>query len=203
MTAVRLAAAGVLRSIGSAVRRALGLSVRRPTEDRRVLEEVILPAYARRADIRRVLFVGCAAYTQPYEALFAHSEYWTIDAVPRRRRYGSRNHIVDRLENLGRHVPAAHFDLIICNGVLGWGLNERSDANTAFAACHQHLREAGELVIGWNDVAPRNRVVPSDVAALRRFESVSFEPLQTAQFEVAVPHRHVFNFYRKGRSHLN
>jgi hypothetical protein len=158
---------------------------------------VILPDYARRADIRRVLFVGCASYTQPYENLFAHCEYWTIDPAAQRSRYGSRHHIVDRIENLGRHVAAGYFDLIVCNGVLGWGLNSATDAEAAFASCHLHLRNDGELVLGWNDVAPRNRVTPSDLPALARFEPQVFAPLHTARLRMSVPHRHVFDFYRR------
>ncbi len=183
----------------SAGRRVLGHSALRQTEDRRLLEQVILPAYARRADIERVLFVGCAAYTQPYGALFSGREYWTIDPVLRRRRYGSEHHIVDRLENLGIHVRDGHFDLIVCNGVLGWGLNSPADADAAFAACHRHLREGGELVLGWNDIEPRNRIVPDDLPSLRRFETRVFDPLQSARNRVDVPHRHVFDFYLKPR----
>ena len=162
-----------------------------------MLEQVILPEYARRADVGRVLFVGCAAYTQAYQNLFAQREYWTIDPVPHRSRYGSQRHIVDRLENLGQYVTPGYFDLIVCNGVLGWGLNNANDADAAFAACHRQLRDGGELVLGWNDVAPRNRVVPSHLPALTRFEAHVFGPLQTARWRVAVGHRHVFDFYRK------
>ncbi|HYM47563.1 MAG TPA: hypothetical protein VES91_03715, partial [Burkholderiaceae bacterium] len=95
---------GVLRSIWLAGRQALRLSAHLHTEDRRVLEQMILPAYARRTDIKRVLFVGCAAYTQHYSEFFAGREYWTIDPVARRRRYGSQRHIVYPLQNLGSHV---------------------------------------------------------------------------------------------------
>lgn len=157
---------------------------------------MILPAYARRTDIERVLFVGCAAYTQHYSAFFAGREYWTIDPVARRRRYGSQRHLVDRLQNLGNHVQAGYFDLVICNGVLGWGLNSLDDADAAFAACERHLREGGELVLGWNDIAPRNRIAPEEVPALRRFEPTMFEPARTARLNVEAPQRHVFNFYR-------
>lgn len=174
----------------SAGRRAVGLSAHRVTEDRRVLEQIILPAYAQRADIARVLFVGCAAYTKPYGGLFTGREYWTIDPVARRRRYGGQRHIVDRLENLGAHVQADYFDLIICNGVLGWGLNAPADAAAAFAACHFHLRRDGELVLGWNDIPPRNLVAPDDVPPLR-----GFSLLQRRKIEVA--HRHVFDVYKK------
>ena len=185
------------------VRRALGLSAQLHTEDRRVLEQVILPEYARRTDIARILFVGCAAYTQRYGALFGAREYWTIDPVARRSRYGSRHHIVDQLQNLNRHVQPSYFDLIICNGVLGWGLNAPADADSAFAACLTHLRAGGDLMLGWNNIAPRNRVLPDDVPALRRFERVTFGPVQTSRWVVDAANRHVFDFYQKPLSQLH
>ena len=124
---------GLWRSVVQAGRRTLGLPSQLHTEDRRVLEQVILPLYASRSDIARILFVGCAAYTQQYGELFGNREYWTIDPVARRRRYGSERHIVDTLQNLGRHVAPDYFDLIVCNGVLGWGLNTPADADAALA----------------------------------------------------------------------
>ena len=188
---------GLLRSIWLAGRRVLGLSAHLHTADRQVLEQVILPAYAGRRDITRVLFVGCAPYTQHYGELFAGREYWTIDPVPRRRRHGGTRHIVDRLENLGSHAQPAYFDLIVCNGVLGWGLNALDTAEAAFATCHRHLREGGELVVGWNDVPPRNRVAPDDLPALQRFEPLVFAPVGTARLRVDAPQKHVFDFYRR------
>ena len=188
---------GLWRSVVQAGRRALGLPSQLHTEDRRILEQVILPQYANRSDIGRILFVGCAAYTQGYARLFAGREYWTIDPVPRRRRYGSDRHIVDALQNLGSHVRAEYFDLIVCNGVLGWGLNALADADAALAACFVHLRSRGELVLGWNDVAPRNRVLPEDVPSVKRFESNAFGTARIARWRVEGANQHVFDFYRR------
>ena len=188
---------GLLRTVVLAARRALGLPALLRTEDRRILEQVILPEYARRRDIARVLFVGCAAYTQHYGEIFDGREYWTIDPVARRRRYGSERHIVDQLQNLGTHVPPGYFDLVVCNGVLGWGLNAPEDANTALAACHTHLRAGGDLLLGWNDIAPRNRVLPEDIPALRRFDAALLGSWQVARWAIDAPNRHVFDFYRK------
>lgn len=174
-----------------------GRPASRRSPDRRLLERGILPSLAGRADVRRVLFVGCAPYTRHYEAIFERAEYWTIDPVPRRRRWGGRRHIVGRLEGLGRHVPAAHFDLIVCNGVLGWGLDRRADAEAAFAACHAALRPGGALIVGWNDVRPHNRITPDRVRALAQFERFALRGLGGPQVRVHAPHRHVFEFYRK------
>lgn len=186
-----------MRSVLAAGRGALGMSALRSTEDRRVLEQVILPAYAGRAPGQRVLFVGCATYTQPYAQRFAAHEYWTIDPVSSQARYGSARHIVDSLQNLGSHVEDEYFDIIICNGVLGWGLNLLEDADAAFTACHRHLRVDGEFLLGWNNVWPRSRVLPDQIPALRRFAPQLFRPLQTAVLTVDAPNRHVFSFYLK------
>jgi hypothetical protein len=71
------------------------------------------------------------------------------------------------------------------------------DAEDAFDACHDALRIEGELIVGWNDVAPRNRVRPESVFALARFERHCLPGLQHWRVNVAGPHRHVFDFYRK------
>jgi SAM-dependent methyltransferase len=190
-------AAQLLRTLSNAGRRAFGLAVRIDTEDRRVLERTILPAYAERNDVQRVLFVGCAPYTEPYRHIFRAVDYWTIDPVPSRARHGSEHHIVAPLQQLDRHVQHGSFDLIVCNGVLGWGLNQMADAERAFVCCETALRDGGELVIGWNDVPGRNRVRPETIAALRRFERQVCPAIGAVRMIVAGPHRHVFDFYRK------
>ena len=189
---------GLMRSLELAGNALRGRPLRRRSRDRTLLERHILPAYAGRADVRRVLFVGCASYTQHYEQLFRHAEYWTLDAVPRNRRWGARLHLRDRLERLDRHVAPDYFDLIICNGVLGWGLNRRDDAETAFAACRRALRDGGELVLGWNDVYPHNAVRPQTLVALQRYERCALHGIGGPVVRIDVPHRHVYEFYRKG-----
>ena len=196
-SAVVSAAQGLWRTVTLAARRALGLPAQLHTEDRRVLEQVILPDYARRPDIERVLFVGCAAFTERYGEFFTGREYWTIDPVAARRRYGSTRHIVDTLLRLGSHMAPDCFDLIVCNVVLGWGLNAAADADAALAACFTHLRAGGELLLGWNNIAPRNHVLPEHIPALRRFDAAHFGASQTAHWELPVRNRHVFDFYQK------
>lgn len=188
---------GVLRSASDWLMDVTGQPVRRRSADRHYLEYEVLPALARRADVRRVLFVGCARYTRHYEALFPGAEYWTMDPDPRSQRWGARRHIVDRLEGLGRHLPDGYLDLIVCNGVLGWGLDGRDEAEAAFAACNAALRSGGLLIVGWNDIRPRNAVRPDSLESLRRFDRPADGAGRTPQVRIGVPHRHVFEFYRK------
>jgi SAM-dependent methyltransferase len=143
------------------------------------------------------VFVGCARYTQSYSGLFGNAEYWTIDPAARSARWGATLHVVDRLQCLGRHFAPDSLDLVVCNGVLGWGLDRRADAEAAFDACRRALRPGGWLVLGWNDVWPRNRVQPRSLVSLARFHNAEVPGLGTEAVRLDVPHRHVFECYRK------
>ena len=178
------------------LRQALGLRRRIAREDRRVLEDVVFPHLSARADVRRVLFVGCAWYTAEYERVF-DGEYWTIDVDPDMRAWGARRHIVDSVARLDRHVGPAAFDLIVLNGVLGWGLNDRSAIETAFAQCWRALRAGGMLVVGWNDVPAHRPVALEEIQSLARFAPWVFPPLGVAHYLTGTRNRHTFDFYRK------
>lgn len=178
-------------------RNALGLPNRMRTSDRETLEQVILPAYAARDDVKTVLFVGCAWYTRHYESLLPGRSYSTIDPDPWKRRFGSSRHIVAGLETLDAHIAPGSLDLIVCNGVFGWGLDERVDCERAFAACFDALRPKGELVIGWNDNAAHKPLELSSLTSLARFEPLSFAPLGASQYLANAHNRHTYNFYVK------
>jgi SAM-dependent methyltransferase len=178
-------------------RNALGLANPMRNADRETLEHVILPVYAGRQDIATVLFVGCEWYTKHYQTLLPGRTYLTIDPDPWKSRFGSRQHIVAGLEKLGEHVQPGSLDLILCNGVVGWGLDDRDDCEQAFRACFDALRPAGELVIGWNDQPEHRPVDLASLEALRRFAPVTFGPLGTTQYLANAANRHFFNFYVK------
>ncbi|MES2465630.1 MAG: hypothetical protein V4671_34125, partial [Armatimonadota bacterium] len=67
------------------------------TEDRRILEKVILPNLSVRKELSSVLSVGCAWYTEGYERFFRGRSraYWTIDIDPNTARFGASG---------GRHI---------------------------------------------------------------------------------------------------
>jgi hypothetical protein len=164
--------------------------------DRRFLENVLLPTLDADVSIERLLFVGCAAYTRHYPRLLLRTEFWTMEPQRRRALHGATLHIVDSLQRLRHHVPPAHFDAIVVNGVLGWGLNRRDDAEAALAACHSALRPGGLLVLGWNDVVPRNRIPPATLVALAQFAPVSLKAF-SPRLLLPGPERHVYEFYRR------
>jgi SAM-dependent methyltransferase len=180
-------------------RRRLRLATPIDTNDRRVLEQIILPGYLADPRIRRVLFVGCDNYTAQYERrFFASHDYWTIEPNPKMRRYGSKQHVIAPLEQLSDHFSAGFFDLIICNGVYGWGLDSAEQCEIAFANCHTCLAPGGHLLIGWNDIPPhRATVLLSEVASLARFDKFQFPALGTWRYLTDTPYRHIYEFYQR------
>jgi SAM-dependent methyltransferase len=175
--------------------RALGRDVSLPTEDRRLLEQVVLPYFAGEPGFARVLFVGCDWYTSRYERAFAGKEYWTLEKDARRRKHGAARHVTDALANLPAHFPERHFDLILVNGVLGWGLDDRQEAEASLEACAQALRSGGVLLLGWNDVPEKRPLPPEESRSLSRLRPWVFPPFGAPRRETATANRHTFSFY--------
>ena len=167
-------------------------------EDRRVLEQVIFPYFLRSEACKDVLFVGCDWYTEGYNRWFEEKKnYWTVDLDASNGKYGAKQHIVDQLQNVSRHFPAGTFDLIVCNGVFGWGLDARPDAEQAFLACYYCLRENGVLVIGWDRIEERCPFPLDECQSLRAFQPLAFPPLGTCEYQTDTPYRHTYTFYVK------
>ena len=182
------------------IRRRLGLATPLDTADRRVLENIIIPGYVADPTVKTVLFVGCDNYTVHYKRrYFSQHEYWTLEPNEKLRRYGvRRRHIMAPLEKLADHFAGEYFDLIICNGVYGWGLNTGGQCEAAFAQCHACLRPGGHLLLGWNDIpTTQASIALSDVASLRQFDRHRFSALGTSHYLTDTPYRHVYAFYRR------
>jgi hypothetical protein len=189
---------GARKFLVRAARFALGLPNRLDTPDRRILEDGILPWYAGREDIRSILFVGCGWYTSHYgKEYFAAKEFWTIDPSRFRARFGAARHVTASLEALDRHFPEGYFDLILCNGVFGFGLDGREECELAFERCRRHLREGGELVLGWDDVPERRPFPPEGLDSLKKLRRNDASCCKTWRCRTDTAYRHVFDFYVK------
>lgn len=186
---------GVLRR---GVRRSLGLPVGVDAPDRRLLEDTILPHYAARADVHELLFVGTRWYTQPYEQWFARQRYVTLEIDPRAARWGSRTeHVTGSAADVATLFAAARFDLVVFNGVFGWGLDRRAEVERAVQGFCTVLRPGGELVVGWNDVALRRPFPFGELKALDGFERIEFAPLGLSVWQHPGGTRHRFEFFRR------
>jgi SAM-dependent methyltransferase len=193
--------AATLRTGARAARRAwcqaLGLPPRADTADRRWLEQVLLPHVAQRSDIVTVLLVGTRWYTRHYPGLLPRQRCISIDIAAAAARHGSPlRHIIDDVRHVERHLAPATVDLVLFNGVFGWGLDDPVALDQALAALAIVLRPRGELVFGWND----DRVhCPFDWRAVPRwrdFEPLCFAPADGhAHLALDTDNHHCFDFF--------
>ena len=174
----------------------LGIPVRFKSPAREVLENKIISYCASKNTISRVLFVGCDWYTKHYEKIFK-CEYWTIDPNLKQKRYGTKNHIVDYLENLNQHIEEEYFDLIICNGVLGFGLDRLDLAERAFDTCYLCLRKEGLLIIGCDNSPGFLPFGVCDLRSLRNLAKYEFPPLFTSSYSLKPDFEYEFHFFKK------
>jgi SAM-dependent methyltransferase len=172
----------------------VGVPLRLSSPDREVLERDILPYFASCDQFFRVLFVGCDWYTRRYERLFAGKDYITIEVDGSRRPFGAKRHIVASLADLGEHVDLGSLDLVICNGVFGWGLDAPDEAARAFSACAASLRPGGVLVLGWDDVPAHRPFDPLTLSALNALHAWQFPPFESSRRSVGT---HIYDFFSK------
>lgn len=119
--------------------------------DRRALADIYLPALAARGG--RILWVGTRRYTSAdYPVLERQgAEVWTTDIDPRAARWGrSGRHQTGDICEADLIFDDLRFDTIICNGVLGFGVDQPYDQERALAAMAAILKPGGLLLLGWN-----------------------------------------------------
>lgn len=123
----------------------------RDLPDRRALADIYLPALAARGG--RILWVGCRRYTAAdYPVLERQgAEVWTTDIDPRAARWGrSGRHRTGDICEADQIFDGLSFDTIVCNGVLGFGVDQPYDQERALAAMAAILKPGGLLLLGWN-----------------------------------------------------
>lgn len=174
-----------------------GIDLYKRSPDRKFLEKKILPHLAALPHCRRVLFIGCDWYTRGYRKFFARQDYWTLDYDPAKQSFGAPQHIVDSMTNLGAHFDADSLDVIVCNGVFGYGLDDPQAVSQAFDACYECLRSGGILVLGWNDIPERRPFDPLTSPGLQRFKPYVTESIGSSRVAVPMRTRHTYDFLIK------
>ena len=191
-------AQSIIKPVGRNVRDLMllcGVGPKLAVPDRRVLEQTIFPYLLGRDDFQRILFVGCHWYTWHYNTLFANKDYTTLEIDPARRRYGTKKHITDSIENITAHYADESLDVVMLLGVIGWGLDDAGTTDRSIAGIHQCLRPGGALILGCDDV-PEHRPFPlADLDALKRFTPWTFPPLGVDEYRCDSDLRHTFSFF--------
>lgn len=137
------------RAAMSSAERTAGIAA---APDRAFIKQHVFPDAAVRAG--DILFVGVRAYTQPYYDVLeaGGGTCWTIDVDPAAATFGQTDrHTTSSILDAQTHFDARRFATIIMTGVLGFGVNRRSEQLEAILACGALLADDGVLILSWND----------------------------------------------------
>lgn len=175
----------------------------RPLKDWRIgrlpsrlfLKDVVIPALA--ADERkRMLFVGTRSYNRVvYSRCRAEGiEVWSVDVDPAAAPFGApAGHFVGGIADIDKLAHGKAFDVVIYNGVLGWGVNTPADAIASLDAIRAVATPGALLFIGWNPGKSNDAEIAALRPRLKRIsvgqipEDIEFPPCGGAQ---RFPHRY-------------
>ncbi len=167
---------------------------------RNYFEYQILPFFSSENRFKRILIVGIAAFTQHYPLLFKQKEFVrTIDIDPNVAKFSSPQiHIVDSIANIEQHIDQESLDLVLMNGVYGWGLTSEDVLRKSLSSIHMLMNEEGVLVFGWNEVDPYDPLKIRSGNYFDMFQPYLFKGKSEIKFPVSKnPKQHVFSFFKR------
>jgi len=165
-------------------------------EDREVLERIIFPFMLAHFNPKKILDVGRSSYQKFYNEFFLGRELITIDKNPQKKNLGSENHIIGDITNIREFIEKETVDLVILNGVIGWGLNKKEDIEKAIFSIFEIMKKNSLMIIGWNDITDLKPVKIENIEALKNFEKYYFPPLETYNFK-SYNGSHTYSFFLK------
>lgn len=164
------------------------------------LREAVIPALAA-AGYRRMLFVGTRSYNRSaYEACVRQGlSVWSIDLDPAASAHGAPDgHLIGNICDIDKLAGGRTFDVIMFNGVLGWGLNTAAETRAALGAMVKVAAPGALLFVGWNPGLTTDAEITVIREGLKRVtvgkipEEIEFPPKGGAQ---KYPHRYeLFSF---------
>jgi hypothetical protein len=125
--------------------------------DRTVLVKNLFKTLAHQTDTltagKQVLWIGVCHTTAPYYQRLERggAVVHTIDINPAACRYGHPiRHTIGNATVLEKSYQPQFFDLVFCNGVLGWGIDTPADQKNCFEAMATVMKPGTLLLLGWN-----------------------------------------------------
>ncbi len=167
---------------------------------RQYMQNAMIPAIAVEGR-RRMLFVGVQSYNLPFYSLCAESNIgvWSVDYDAASAAYGApQGHFIGDVKQIAVLAPTLKFDVIVFNGILGFGVNTAADAVAALESMKHVVEPNAILIVGRNPgrtdgqeiEALRARLTPSSLGALA--SEIEFPP--QGRFQRG-PHRYeIFKF---------
>ena len=147
-------------------------------------------------DSAQCLFIGTDKRSWHYRSRF-YAKFFTIDKDPRKAIYGDmHNHCVGSATELTLQYVRDQFDVIIANGVIGFGVNHIDQCEDLFAGLETIMKSSGVLVLGYSDSPSRIDFKLEHVKSYHLFEKFAPHSNGLEQSEYVFGD-HVFVFLRR------
>lgn len=172
--------------------------------DRIIMRDNIIPSIIHQKKIilettqhnLNVLWIGTRKYTIKYISDMEKNNInvYTTDIDKNAIKYGNKNHKVCDAKYLDRYYGACVFDIVMMNGILGWGINTHEDQVESIINTGKILKSGGWLQLGWNI----NKIldpIHSGIFDNTPFEHKIFPGLDTRI--ITCGHSHVYDFFQK------
>lgn len=107
----------------------------------------------RNCEDRCILSIGTSWYTMLLPELVP-CHWTTVDVTARARRLAvtsDRHYTINLADKTQDLYQAKTYDVVIVNGVLGWGVNTLGEATEMLRKLCSYLKPGGLLLIGYND----------------------------------------------------
>jgi SAM-dependent methyltransferase len=168
--------------------------------DRDFLENRIFAFLVDDATVKTVLFAGVELYTWHYAKYLKGKQFCTIDIDSNKAPFGSKDgHTVGSVTQLSTFYDRDYFDVVILNGLIGYGLNSKQDVDRALAESFAILRPGGLMIIGWNNTPEHLDFVLEGLEAYQLYDKYIPERLSLTsnRIEANASNKHTFDFLTK------
>lgn len=168
------------------------------TESRKELEYNLLFYLAKEIQPKQILSIGVGPYTTYYPRLFPKAQFKTIDLDPSAAQWASPgNHTIADATKINDLWQRGTFDLVLFNGVYGWGMNSQKQLTETLDCISILLKPNGFLLFGWNKTPATD---PIDIENNLReiFSDFSIASLNQKKFiQLKIWKMHRYRFFRK------
>lgn len=147
---------------------------------------------------KKLLFIGVASYTWHYYSRLDY-DVCTIELNEERAKFGKKGaHVVGSATELPRFYAESSLDVIVANGLIGYGLNSEPDFDQLMVGCHHCLKPGGILVLGYNNDEKHLRYRIGETAHYGKFREITpeIEGVTSPTMVVHSLNHHTFTFLK-------